>query len=63
MAQLCRALMFPSFEKQIHTATACSDTMGSGRDWGTVARWEDERTLIILIIGGEGSVMLHIIAA
>jgi hypothetical protein len=55
--------MFPSFVKQIHTATVCSDTKGSGRFWETVVRWEDERTLIILIIGGEGSVMLHIIAA
>ena len=47
--------------KQIHTA--CSDTKGSGRHWESVARWEDERTVIILIIGGEGAVMLHIIAA
>lgn len=47
--------------KQIHTA--CSDTKGSGRRWESVARWEDERTVIIQIIGGEGAVMLHVIAA
>lgn len=46
--------------KQIHTA--CSDTKGSGRHWESVARREDERTVIILIISGDGAVMLHIIA-
>lgn len=46
--------------KQIHTS--CSDTKRSGRRWESVVRWEDERTVIILIIGGEGAVMLHIIA-